>query len=625
MQKVGADSRTIRQLLGWAKFKVDDYQREYRWEAKQVAELLDDLTEAFLENYEPGQKPSAVEDYSHYFLGSVIISNNGGQRFIVDGQQRLTTLTLLLIHLYRKLPQNSGVKNEIAGLISSWHFEKNSFNLDVPEREACMQAIFEGKQLDAEGQPESLANIISRFEQIEDALSGDLPSDGESPKELPTKVDEAALPYFANWLIEKVYLVEVAASSDADAYTIFETTNDRGLSLTPTEMLKGYLLNNIEDSDSRATANSVWKARIAALQELGKEEDADAIKAWLRSHHANELRERSKNATPRDFERIGTEFHRWVGGRRDTLGLRHSEDFTRIITEDFDFYTRQYRTIRQAGEKLTPGLEAIYYNARNNFTLQYTVLLAPLLKSDTAGDLQKKLRIVATYLDILIARRIWNWSNVDYSTMSYTMFSLVRDIRRKGVEELAQLLVARLEREMTFADKEQFRLHGTNAPKVHYLLARMTDYIETESSESSKFDDYIRRGGRNGFEIEHIWADHHDRHTDEFVHPEDFRRVRNYIGGLLLLPKSFNASYGDMRYEDKHPHYFGQNLLAKSLHHLAYENNPDFLKFIQRTGLPFKAHPEFKKKDNSERQELYRQLAERIWDSDNLLREAGLL
>ena len=50
---------------------------------------------------------------------------------------------------------------------------------------------------------------------------------------------EHALPYFIDWLIENVHLVEITAFSDEDAYTIFETMNDRGFSLTPTEMLKG--------------------------------------------------------------------------------------------------------------------------------------------------------------------------------------------------------------------------------------------------------------------------------------------------------------------------------------------------------------------------------------------------
>ncbi len=68
--------------------------------------------------------------------------------------------------------------------------------------------------------------------------------------------------------------------------------------------------------------------------------------------------------------------------------------------EDFDFYSSWYLQIRRAAETLTPGLEAIHYNAQNGFTLQYPVLLAPLSRSDSEPDILRKLRIVAAYLDI---------------------------------------------------------------------------------------------------------------------------------------------------------------------------------------------------------------------------------
>lgn len=55
----------------------------------------------------------------------------------------------------------------------------------------------------------------------------------------PEELRDAALPYFIDWLLENVHLVEITAYSDDDAYTIFETMNDRGLSLSPTDMLKG--------------------------------------------------------------------------------------------------------------------------------------------------------------------------------------------------------------------------------------------------------------------------------------------------------------------------------------------------------------------------------------------------
>ena len=225
---------------------------------------------------------------------------------------------------------------------------------------------------------------------------------------------------------------------------------------------------------------------------------------------------------------------------------------------------------------------------------------------DDEATALRKIRVVAAYLDILIHRRIWNWRAIDYSTMQYAMFLVMRDIRGKSAAELATLLRERLDAETeTFASNDRFRLHGMNGRQIHRLLARMTDYVETRSGQASRYAEYAQRG-RKGYEIEHIWADHPERHTDEFAHPSDFQEYRNRIGGLLLLPKSFNASYGDLPYAEKREHYLGQNLLARSLHEQAYDHNPGFLRFIEESGLPFRAHAEFRKADLDARQELYR-------------------
>ena len=107
------------------------------------------------------------------------------------------------------------------------------------------------------------------------------------------------------------------------------------------------------------------------------------------------------------------------------------------------------------------------------------------------------------------------------------------------------------------------------------------------------------------------------------AHPSEFQEYRNRIGGLLLLPKSFNASYGDLPYAKKREHYDSQNLLARSLYELAYDLNPGFRRFIEESGLPFGAHAEFKKVDLDARQVLYQGLAEQIWSPDRLAQEAA--
>jgi hypothetical protein len=392
-RRIDGSGKTVRDLLSGRKYSIDFYQREYKWQTKQVRELLDDLTGKFLDFYEPGQERAAVASYGHYFLGSVIVSDKDGEKFIIDGQQRLTTLTLLLIFVQQLLKETEQ-KGQLSDLIYSQKFGKRSFNLDIPDRLACMEALYSGNELVSSGQSESVANIISRYADIGDNF--------------PTKLQADALPYFVDWLIECVHLVEITAYSDEDAYTIFETMNDRGLSLSPADMMKGYLLANISDAMERARVDCSWKVRVGALRDLGKDEDADGIKAWLRSQHAESIRERRRAAAPGDFDLIGTEFHRWVRDHECALGLANSSDFAALIDQRFNFYGQWYGRLRRAAQTLTPGLDSVFYVSENNFTLQFPVLMAPLLIEDSEEELIRKVRVTAAYLDILIYRRIWN-------------------------------------------------------------------------------------------------------------------------------------------------------------------------------------------------------------------------
>lgn len=97
MREIQGNARTIRELLKGQKYAIDYYQREYKWETKQIHELIDDLTGRFWEDYRPSDRRRAVAGYGHYFLGSIVVSRKDGRNYIVDGQQRLTSLTLLLM------------------------------------------------------------------------------------------------------------------------------------------------------------------------------------------------------------------------------------------------------------------------------------------------------------------------------------------------------------------------------------------------------------------------------------------------------------------------------------------------------------------------------------------------
>ena len=171
--------------------------------------------------------------------------------------------------------------------------------------------------------------------------------------------------------------------------------------------------------------------------------------------------------------------------------------------------------------------------------------------------------------------------------------------------------------------KDRLYLHQQNRWALHRIIARLTDYVEQQSGQPTRYPEYMRDSGKNRYEVEHIWANKPERHTDEFSHPADFRDYRNRIGGLLLLPKSFNASYGDLTYEQKLPHYNAQNLLARSLNPQCYDHNPGFIRFVNGSGLQFQAETQLKKADLDKRGLLYRKIAEKVWDPEQLMQGIG--
>jgi hypothetical protein len=160
-----------------------------------------------------------------------------------------------------------------------------------------------------------------------------------------------------------------------------------------------------------------------------------------------------------------------------------------------------------------------------------------------------------------------------------------------------------------------------NGHYVHHILARITNHIEIQCGIDSHFDAYVARDLKKPFEIEHIWANQYERHIDEFATEREFKEYRNRLGGLVLLPRGFNQSFGDKSYAEKVRAYFGQNLLVRSLNEQCYQNNPSFATYMKQSGLPFRPHQTFKKADLDARQELYRLICEEIWSPKRFDRE----
>ncbi|MEI8048507.1 MAG: DUF262 domain-containing protein [Bacteroidota bacterium] len=605
--KIEAKDTSINKLLKDQKFTIDYFQREYRWEEKHIRLLVEDLTTTFLKSYKAGDKRSDVANYNSYYLGPVVFSVNSenGKKSIIDGQQRITSLTLFLIYL-NHLQKDNQYKVNIGELIKSEKYGERSFNMSDDAREVCLESLFlTGDYEVKESDDETAINMVERYEDIVQAF--------------PDEINDTVLPFFIDWLIENVAIVEITAYSDENAYLIFETMNDRGLNLTPSEMLKGYILSKINDKKQRTEINELWKNEIQKLHEFGENTDQGFFQAWFRSKYAIGMRPGKAGSENQDFELIGTRFHNWFKDNHKKLfKLSTSDEFYSFFKLQFPFFVKWYIAIYKSRSKYDPAMPHLNYIYHWGIaeSLQEPMLLAAVNYSDDEAIIKKKLDFTARYIETFTVKRGVNYRKFGQAAIKYTMFNIIKLIRNNDLN----LLTTNLSKEVDqITEKwdgiDNFRLHGMNRRFVKHFLSRISSYVDSLVGKDTTYLTYYQPNGRQ-FEIEHIWANKFEEHTDEFKQKDEFQIWRNYVGALILLPQGTNQSFSSDKYEYKIEHYIKENTFAQTLHPAYYEKNPNFLKSETVQKLSFKPHHVFMSADIQERQDLVQRICEKLWATD---------
>jgi uncharacterized protein with ParB-like and HNH nuclease domain len=151
------DRKTVNNCLQ-QKFVLSTYQRDYKWETKHLHELLNDIQEAFLTSRKPHHGRRDVLGYEPHFLGTIITTQVAqGGKAIVDGQQRITTLSLLLCYAHRLhkrrpeldiSPVDQAIRRKVGG--------QNEFNLDMDRA----RKLFFDLLIDDSSEDEELAALV---------------------------------------------------------------------------------------------------------------------------------------------------------------------------------------------------------------------------------------------------------------------------------------------------------------------------------------------------------------------------------------------------------------------------------------------------------------------------------
>ena len=419
INQIDGKGKTLREVFGQP-YVLDYFQREYKWERRHIAQLIDDLEYCFMESYKPGHDENDVADYKPYFLGPYIIYKKKNLYSLIDGQQRLTSLMLLMIFIIRNYPD---YRNELEKLIYYKVYKNEAYVIQEEERDKVIDYLFKDTDIDDEILTSNNLNLIERYNDIEDLF----------PENLRSK---DVLPIFICWMKEKLMFVEILSYTDNNAYTIFETMNDRGFNLTPTEMLKSFLLARISNETLRIQCNATWKSNMSKLLQEDKESEAEFFRAWLRGKYLDNIKD------GKEFEEIGTGFHRWVRKRVKLLNLNDDQSIVNLITTEMPFYIAVFNMIRRAERDFGPGLEIINYQSTYAIasSLVYPLYLSAINQSDTYEIIVEKISMISHCLDCFVVRRILNGQAIGQASIKTMLYPLISSVRGREKDDLQRSL-----------------------------------------------------------------------------------------------------------------------------------------------------------------------------------------
>ena len=244
------DNKTIEQIFGdtEAFYNMPIYQRPYAWDKERVEQLWYDILEAYKNNLQD------KEIDKNYFLGSVVVVDKGKYQDVVDGQQRLTTLTILFCTL--RDMQLFYDKDDEYYLIQESIAKRNKKRLTLTTH-SNNQALFE----------ETIINGINFSKSKKELKKNRFLQTAYYFKNLILKAQDLKsedyienFKDFINYLFNKTTMIKVVCYDENFAIKLFSVLNDRGLDLTPADIIKAYLMEPLVNDEVKLNSFiEVWK------------------------------------------------------------------------------------------------------------------------------------------------------------------------------------------------------------------------------------------------------------------------------------------------------------------------------------------------------------------------------
>ncbi|RRD70733.1 MULTISPECIES: DUF262 domain-containing protein [unclassified Desulfovibrio] len=535
MSKLNVDQKSINELLTAknANFLIPDYQRPYAWGEEECQTLWDDIfTFAF-----PDNDMDAFNQNDEYFLGSIVTYRNcKNQSEVIDGQQRLTTMMLLLRAFYDKFgAMQDNASQKMRENISACIWMTNEFN--VADRKKL--------KIDSE------VATDDEKEEFLTILHAGLPDNARSryaknyrffEDKIKKFIAEYAsyLPYLPARILNNCILLPIEADSQDTALRIFSTLNDRGLPLADADIFKAQFYKFYEKQGKKTAFIEIWKELSSGTEEIFHPINGTPMdELFTKYMYFIRASEGNKSTTTEALRKFyETDKYRRLLKDRTISDLKELLSFWKSVAQQDDDRFSSDVLKRLFILKFAP-----------NGMWEYFTSVYFLSYRDTDGNLDD--------------------AEFEKFLSKITAFIFAYALTNPGVNALrtpiySEMLKVYKKQPCVFAefkfDEEHFRaaLENYKFTNNRSVTRSMLTWYAFKSPEQK-----LPAPGRESFNIEHIYAK--GRYKKENILTD--QNILEKLGNKILLERSINIRASDYKFKDKKRYYCGYTDANKKIYH----------------------------------------------------------
>ncbi|MGL2518406.1 GmrSD restriction endonuclease domain-containing protein [Helicobacter pylori] len=478
-------------------FVIPIYQRVYSWKKEQCEQLWDDII-----------KIGGNDKMNRHFIGSILYVRNGNTHssplLIIDGQQRLTTITLLCIALRNHLSDE--VKREEIEDLYLINGDKNGdkkFRLILSEsdKDTLLSLIDKNKRKPSEPS----VKIVENFKLFEKWIS-------ENTDKLET--------IFKG--LEKLMIVYIALDKEDDPQLIFESMNSKGIELAQTDLIRNYIIMETEVEKQKDFYNGYWRAMEEGFEQSKRE---DLFNKFIRHY---------LTIKTRDIPNINKVYEAFKDYQQKE-GIEIED-----LLKDLQKYCGYFAFKKEADKDLN---KALSFLVDLEMDVVYPLLLE--LYSDYKGEVLSKddfRRSIALIESYIFRRAV---CGIPSSGLNKFFASFAKKIQKDEYLESIEKHFGSLTENRRFPDDDEFkeefmRKDFYKFELIKYLFNRMENFNRKEREPTDKYT------------IEHIMP---QKLTEEWERDlgQDHERIHTQylhtIGNLTLT--GYNSEYSNKSFQEK--------------------------------------------------------------------------